>query len=426
MSALRRWFGPYATARVWKETSHLLADLAVGIALFTWVVTLLSLSGGLAITLLGLPLLAFTVASGRWIAATEKARVRSLLGVSLAPWPTLHATGTVWQRMVRRFSDAAGWKGLLYGVVLLPWGIASFTVAVTLWSVAWSLAAFPMYGWWLPTGSSDGFHPEGWAKVGLVLGSGVVGVVLVAVLPRVIHGMATAGASIARALLAPDEAALLQQRVEELTERRDASTESAAQELRRIERDLHDGAQQRLVSVAMKLGMVKDSMAKDRVEQIEDPRARELVSQAHDEAKQAIVELRELVRGIHPAVLTDRGLDAAVSALVARCPVAVSVHSDLPRRLPPTVEGTAYFVVAEALTNIAKHSGARQGSVRMTDRGDTLVVEVHDDGVGGAQATGLGGLHGLVDRVRSVDGTLRIASPAGGPTTLIAEIPCGS
>jgi signal transduction histidine kinase len=425
MNAFRRWFGPYATARVWKETSHLLVDLGVGIALFTWVVTLLSVSGGLAITLLGLPLLAFTVASGRWIATMETARVRRLLGVSLAPWPALASGGTAWQRMVRRFADGAGWKGLLYGVVLLPWGIATFTVAVTLWCVAWSMATFPFYGWWVPTWS-DGFHPEGWAKAGIVLGSGVVGVVLVVVLPRVIHGMATAGAAIARALLAPDEAALLQQRVEELTERRDASTESAAQELRRIERDLHDGAQQRLVSVAMKLGMAKDSMAKDRMDQIEDPRARELVSQAHDEAKQAIVELRDLVRGIHPAVLTDRGLDAAVSALIARCPVPVTVHSDLPRRLPATVEGTAYFVVAEALTNIAKHSRARQGSVRMTDRGDALVVEIHDDGVGGAQATGLGGLHGLVDRVRGVDGSLRIASPEGGPTTLIAEIPCGS
>jgi signal transduction histidine kinase len=292
------------------------------------------------------------------------------------------------------------------------------------------MVTFPLYGWWVPTWG-DGFHPDGWAKAGILLGSGLVGVVLAGVLPRVIHGMASAGAAIARALLAPDEAAMLQQRVEELTERRDASTESAAQELRRIERDLHDGAQQRLVSVAMKLGMAKDSMTKtgmanDRMEQIEDPRARELVSQAHDEAKQAIVELRDLVRGIHPAVLTDRGLDAAVSALVARCSVPITVHSDLPRRLPATVEGTAYFVVAEALTNIAKHSRARHGSVRMTDRGDALVVEIHDDGVGSAQATGVGGLHGLVDRVRGVDGTLRIASPEGGPTTLIAEIPCGS
>jgi signal transduction histidine kinase len=420
MNAVRRWFAPYTSSPLWKQTASFLADLGVGIALFTWVVTMVSLSAGLAITLVGLPLLALTVASGRWIATAERARLRALLGVDLAEWPAVEAGGTLWQRMTRRFSDRAGWKGLLYGLVMLPWGIVTFTVTVTLWSVAWSLATFPLYGWWVPTWG-DGFHPHGLQLVGVVLGSGAVGLVLVAVLPIVMRAMAMAGGGIARALLAPDEAAALQQRVVELTERREATTESAAQELRRIERDLHDGAQQRLVSVAMNLGM-----AKDRMDQIEDPRARELVAQAHDEAKQAIVELRELVRGIHPAVLTDRGLDAAVSALAARCPVPVTVTTDLPRRLPPTVEGTAYFVVAEALTNMAKHSRARQGSVRIADRGDTLVVEIHDDGVGGAQAVGLGGLHGLVDRVRGADGELRIASPSGGPTTLIAEIPCGS
>jgi signal transduction histidine kinase len=420
MSAVRRWFAPYLSATLWKQSAHLLADLGVGIALFTWVVTMLSLSGGLAITLVGLPLLAITVASGRWIATAERARIRALLGVTLAQWPGIAPAGTFWQRMTRRFSDRAGWKGLLYGLVMLPWGIVTFTATVTLWSVAWSLAAFPLYGWWVPTWG-DGFHPHGLKLVGVVLGSGLVGLVLVAVLPIVMRAMTTAGAGIARALLAPDEAAALQQRVVELTERREATTESAAQELRRIERDLHDGAQQRLVSMAMNLGM-----AKDRMEQIEDPRARELVAQAHDEAKQAIVELRELVRGIHPAVLTDRGLDAAVSALVARCPVPVTVATDLPRRLPSSVEGTAYFVVAEALTNMAKHSRASHGSVRITDRGETLQVEIHDDGIGGAQAVGLGGLHGLVDRVRGVDGELRLSSPEGGPTTLVAEIPCGS
>jgi len=167
-------------------------------------------------------------------------------------------------------------------------------------------------------------------------------------------------------------------------------------------------------------------MAKERLEESDDPQARELVGRAHDEAKQAIVELRELVRGIHPAVLTDRGLDPAVSALAARCPVPVSVQSDLARRLPAVTEAAAYFVVAEALTNVAKHSGAASASVRLIDRGDTVVVEVHDDGVGGAEAREGSGLQGLHDRVRAVDGRLRIASPEGGPTTLIAELPCGS
>jgi signal transduction histidine kinase len=420
VNVFRRAFSPYVHARVWKESAHLLADLVVGIVLFTWVVTMISLGAGLAITLVGLPLLAIAIASGRVIAIVERARVRALLDVTLPAWPAMPPTTSTWQRIVRRFGDTAGWKGLAYGVVMLPWGIVTFTAAVTLWSLALSMAAFPLFGWWLPN-DGDSFHPTGWAMVGVVLGTGVVGWLLVALLPRMIHGLASIDAAMARALLAPDEAAALQQRVVELEESRAAGTESAAHELRRIERDLHDGAQQRLVSVAMNLGM-----AKDQIDSVEDPKAYELVSRAHDEAKQAIVEMRELVRGIHPAILTDRGLDAAVSALAARCPVPVAVHSELPRRLPPAVESTAYFVVAEALTNLAKHSGAASGSVRMVDRGDSLAVEVHDDGRGGAVAGPGGGLHGLADRVRSVDGTLRIASPVGGPTVLLVELPCAS
>ena len=420
MKLVRRAFSPYVHARVWKESAHLLVDLFAGIVGFTWVVTMISLGAGLAVTLVGLPLLAIAIGSGRIIAVAERARVRALLDVDIPAWPAMPPVDSLWQRTIRRFGDGPGWKGLAHGLVMLPWGVVTFTATVTLWTVAWSMAAFPLFGWWLPN-DSDSFHPTGWALAGLVLGTGLVGGLMVALLPRMIHGLAMVDAAMARALLGPDEAAALQQRVVELEESRAAGTESAAHELRRIERDLHDGAQQRLVSVAMNLGM-----AKDQLDPADDPKAYELVSRAHDEAKQAIVEMRELVRGIHPAILTDRGLDAAVSALAARCPVPVAVHSDLPRRLPPPVESTAYFVVAEALTNLAKHSGATSGSVRMVDRGATLSVEVHDDGRGGAQAGAGGGLHGLSDRVRSVDGTLRIASPVGGPTVLLVELPCGS
>ena len=420
MSIVRRAFSPYTHARVWKESAHLLLDLLVGVALFTWVVTMISLGAGLAITLLGIPLLALTIAGGRWISVAERARVRVFIGESVPAWAAYPTNGSWWQRQIRRFGDGPGWKGLLYGSLMLPWGVVAFTATVTLWSLAASMALYPLFGWWIPN-DSDAFHPTGFALVGAVLGIGLVGWLLVALLPRMIHGLAMVDVALARTLLGPDEAVALQQRVVELEESRAAGTESAAHELRRIERDLHDGAQQRLVSVAMNLGM-----AKDQIDSIEDPKAYELVSRAHDEAKQAIVEMRELVRGIHPAILTDRGLDAAVSALAARCPVPVSVHSELPRRLPPAVESTAYFVVAEALTNIAKHSGARTGTVRMIDRGASLSVEVHDDGRGGAVAGPGGGLHGLADRVRSVDGALRIASPDGGPTVLLVEVPCAS
>jgi len=420
MNALRQWYAPYAHGRVWKESAHLLLDLLVGSLLFSYAVTMLSTSAGMAITLVGLPLLALTLVTGRWIARVERRRVRSLLGAELPSWPALPAVSSWWQRMLQRFKDEAGWKAMAYCLVMLPWGIVAFTIAVVLWSVAWSLAVLPFVGWAL-SADIGAFHPTLVGRILMSLLGGVFGWLLVAVLPRVMGALAAVDVALARALLAPSESAALHQRVSDLQESRDASTESAALELRRIERDLHDGAQQRLVSVAMNLGM-----AKEHLEEIDDPRARELVGRAHDEAKQAIVELRDLVRGIHPAVLTDRGLDPAVSALAARCPVPITVQSDLARRLPATVEAAAYFVVAEALTNIAKHSHAAAGTVRLVDRGETLVVEVHDDGVGGAAASEGSGLHGLADRVKAVDGRLRIASPAGGPTTLIAELPCGS
>ncbi len=422
MRLLRRIFGPYGHARVWKESAHLLLDLAVGIALFTIVVTMLSVSAGLLVTLVGLPLLALTIAIGRWMGTAERARARALLDTTLPGWPPLSAEGTWWQRATRLFRDGPGWKGLLYGVLMLPWGIVTFTVTVVIWSVAWSLAVYPFFGWALPGQEfGDGVHFTTLERVGIAIGGGIVGWLLVLALPYVIHGFAKASGALIRALLSPGNEAALAQRVTELRESRDATTDAAASELRRIERDLHDGAQQRLVSVAMNLGM-----AKDRLDSIEDEHARELVGRAHDEAKQAIVELRDLVRGIHPAVLTDRGLDAAVSALAARCPVPVTMHAELPRRLPPPVEAAAYFVVAEALTNVAKHSGAHSVTVRMVDRDDTLVVEIVDDGHGGADLGHGGGLQGLQDRIRGVEGRLRIASPPGGPTTLIAEVPCGS
>jgi len=191
---------------------------------------------------------------------------------------------------------------------------------------------------------------------------------------------------------------------------------AADAERRRIERDLHDGAQQRLVALAMTLGRAKAAS---------DPElARALVAEAHGEAKEAIVELRNLARGIHPAVPTDRGLDAAVSALAARSPVPVAVHVELPRRADQSVEAIAYFVVAEALANVAKHAEATSARLSLDLQGDRLVVEIADDGRGGANGLGGSGLAGLRDRVRAVDGQLAVISPPGRGTLLRVELPC--
>lgn len=423
---LRRTFAPYAQRRVWLESAYLLLDLPIGIGLFTIAITLLSLGAGLAVTLVGLPLLAATVVGGRAVAGVERVRIRTLLDEELAPHAPIVWQPGLWARAKQMITDRPGWQGLLYSLLMLPWGIFTFTIVVVLWSVAFSMASLPLWGWISDppppfTVGSTRVEIEGWSLFGWTMVAGVLGLVFVALLPPLVHLLARADLALARLLLAPDEATRLAMRVSELQVSRDASVESSAGELRRIERDLHDGAQQRLVSLAMNLGL-----AKERLRDSDDAHARELVGAAHDDAKQAIAELRDLVRGIHPAVLTDRGLDAAVSALVARCPVPVHLHTELPRRLAQPLEATAYFVVAEALTNVAKHSRARTATVRLVDRDDALLVEVYDDGVGGADETAGSGLRGLRDRVAGVEGRLRIASPLGGPTVLSVELPCGS
>jgi signal transduction histidine kinase len=222
-------------------------------------------------------------------------------------------------------------------------------------------------------------------------------------------------------LLGPSRSARLAERVEELTESRSRVLAAALAERRRIERDLHDGTQQRLVSLAMELGMAREKIA-------EDPHAaRKLVEEAHREAKRALAEIRDLARGIHPAVLSDRGLEAAISALADRCPVPVEVSVEPDGRPPEAVETTAYFVVAETLANVAKHSGASEAHVAVwRELEDRLVVEVTDDGKGGANPEAGTGLAGLADRLAALDGRLFVESPIGGSTRVRAELPLGT
>jgi signal transduction histidine kinase len=236
-----------------------------------------------------------------------------------------------------------------------------------------------------------------------------------------INLLATGHRELARTLLGASRRDALQQRVNTLSRTRASVVEAMLSERRRIERDLHDGVQQHLVHLAMSLGM-----ARDRIDT--DPEgAKELVAEAHEEAKRTISDLRNTVRGIHPAVLTDRGLDAAISAVASNVPIPTSVQVDLPGRFVPIVESTAYFVVVEALTNIVKHADATEISVNLAYREpDLLVVTVTDNGKGGADPANGTGLIGLASRVEALDGSLSISSPAGGPTTLKAVIPCGS
>jgi len=228
--------------------------------------------------------------------------------------------------------------------------------------------------------------------------------------PPLLHGYGRA----ARLLLAPGRQAELGR----LTEARAQAVAAAEAERRRIERDLHDGLQPLLVSLAVDLGIAEARFGKDA------DSARSLVARAHQDAKTAIEELRGLVRGIHPSVLDGRGLDAALSALIAGCPVPVTLRVDLPRRPDPVREAAAYYVAAEAITNITKHASARTATITVQAGERDLRVAVEDDGAGGARVSPGGGLAGLEMRIRSIDGTFTVSSPPGGPTRIEAVIPC--
>jgi signal transduction histidine kinase len=311
-------------------------------------------------------------------------------------------------------SSRGSWLELCYALVALPVvGWVGGWLVFLAWGGSLALLSFPMWGW----AAAGGDEIFGWS-LGYA-GSSVVHVAFGAgalyAAPWLSRGVAAVQVAMARLLLEPGERERLSARVDTLEETRAGMVAAADAERRRIERDLHDGAQQRLVALAMTLGRAKAT---------DDPvHTRRLVAEAHGEAKEALVELRNLARGIHPAVLTDRGLDAAVSALAARCPIPVAVDVDLPYRASPASEAIAYFVVAEALTNVAKHARATRAWLTVEFLGDRLVVEVLDNGIGGAIPTGIG-IGGLRDRVRAVDGDLHLASPMGGGTTLRVELPC--
>lgn len=430
MSGSQPWWrpviDPWVSGRAWLEQVHLLADLAVGIGLFTIVVTALAVAAGMSVTIVGLPLFVITMLSMRWLGAVERGRAMVFLGhrVPQPHWRPM--TGSWWQRTKSAMVDPAAWKVVAYCLLMLPWGIITFTVVVVAWSVSLSLLTVPLWTWVFPDNNDVDVDLPYWmlgrsaAGIAASVGVTLVGVVLTVLTPWAVRGLAKVDRAMVSSLLGGDPNEALRERVSELTQSRDASVTSATTELKRIERDLHDGAQQRLVSLAMDLGLAREQLAAGS-----DPaEAAPLVARAHDEAKAAIAELRDLVRGIHPSVLTDRGLDAAISGLVSRCPVPVEVVVDLPSRPPSAVEATAYFVVAEALTNIAKHSRATKGRVEVRRDGDHLVVQISDNGSGGADIRPGGGLAGLRDRVAAVEGRLALASPVGGPTMLMVDLPC--
>jgi signal transduction histidine kinase len=354
---------------------YMISGFALHLAQFILVVTLVSVGIGTVVIWVGIPILMATTSLVRGFANVDRRFVRRMLDTPMPEAQRAPVEGGLLRRWRQRLVDPSTWRDLGYLMLAFPLSIAYFAIGIT------SVVLLPMAIWVAPW--------IGW-----------------------MHG------SLALALLGPNRAERLAVKAQHLQASRARGVDAAEAERRRIERDLHDGAQQRLVAVAMSLGRAKNKLG-------DDPNAvRDLIDEAHADAKLAVAELRDLARGIYPAVLGDRGLDAALSAQAAKSPIPVDVVVDVDPRPPGAVETTAYFIVGETLTNIAKHSGATEAGVKVWRAEEKIVVEITDNGHGGAELRPGGGLAGLADRAATIDGVITVVSPVGGPTVIRADLPC--
>jgi len=358
----------------------MLAGFPLSLFSFVSIVTLFSIGIGTLVIWVGLGVLLIATLLVTGLAAANRGLIRGLLGVDIpTPRIELDQSGSFWRRYSKRLLHPQMWRNVLYLVVSFPLHVIELPLAIA-------------------------------------------GIILLPIGLFVLPVLAALHVVLARTFLGPNENEQLAEKAEHLQASRARGVDAAEAERRRIERDLHDGAQQRLVAVAMGLGRAKTKMDADPI------MAKALIDEAHADAKLAVSELRDLARGIYPAVLGDRGLDAALSSLAAKCPIPVDVHVAIEPRPPAAVESTAYFIVGESLTNIAKHSGASEVKVNAwreeRPSGDLVVVEITDNGDGGASMQAGGGLAGLADRAATIDGVMTVVSPIGGPTVIRADLPC--
>lgn len=359
----------------WRTIGYQVLTLPVRLVQFVVLVTLLVAGVATTIVWVGIPLLMAATHLTQWFADAERRWLRRMLRTPVADAIRAQGDGSRVRNWFARMADATTWRDLAYLLVSFPLAIVEFAL-------------------------------------------GVVSAIVVPLAFTVAPGVGWLHGKLALALLGPPRAQRLEAKASRLQASRARGVDAAEAERRRIERDLHDGAQQRLVAVAMTVGRAKAKVGQ------EDSELAGLLDEAHADAKLAVSELRDLARGIYPAVLGDRGLDAALSALAAKSPVPVAVTVDLPTRPPAAVETTTYFIVGETLTNAAKHAEATHIEVAVRGDGDTVIAEVTDNGRGGAEMRPGGGLAGLADRAATIDGVVSVSSPHGGPTMIRAELPC--
>jgi len=415
---LRPWRHP---GRLWRVACYNLTAVPVAGVTFGLVIGFLAWTVGLLVTFVfALPVAWLAFALSRILGRIERNRIAALAGVFIAdPIPPLKAR-TWFGRLKERVGSGPRWREIAHHLVHLPVASVGFGFTVATWAGSLAMIGLHFVVGRFPDDAAKFYLFEvtsGWGTVA-AMAVGVVGLVMVA--PWVTVGSARMNLALAQALLGPSRDVVHEAQVTRLETSRSAAVDSAETERRRIERDLHDGAQQRLVALAAGLGAAREKF------DVDPETGRRMIADAHEEAKAALREIRDLVRGIHPVILEDRGLDAALSAVVARSPVPVTLDVDIPKRPPAAVESAAYFVITEALTNVAKHANATKAYVSVARAGDRLVVEVRDNGSGGADPTAGSGLQGLRDRVAGLGGTIYLISPRGGPTTVSVELPCVS
>ncbi|WP_158542913.1 sensor histidine kinase [Phytoactinopolyspora halophila] len=405
-----------------RDLIYLLPGLPIGVASFSVLITGFFLGIGLIpLALLGLVVLLVTLLTARGFATAERVRVGLLEGWRVGPAYYRPGEGAGLTRLRRYFADPQLWRDFFHGLLILWVRLFTWTVTVS-WTAAALTVTYPLWAWSIPRGDDVQGLADlvfGWESFSAdVLVNTVIGVVFLVTLPYAVRAMAAIETSLAWTILTNKHAAW-QARAENLERSRQAVVEAEADTLHRVERDIHDGPQQRLVRLTMDL-----KSAQRRLN--DDPEAAgPLVEGALQQTEEALTELRHLSRGIAPPILTDRGLEAALAAAVARSPVPTTLDVDLDdrQRLPRSVENAAYFVATEALTNVAKHSQATSCEVSVFLADHMLCVRVADNGRGGAHVGKGHGLSGLSDRLAGVDGTLSVDSPPGGGTVLNADIP---
>ncbi|MFJ2157511.1 histidine kinase [Streptomyces sp. NPDC087856] len=413
LTALRGTFARVGRATVFNVTGAPLQLLPLALLAQPWLL-FHDLDAVPEIQLAVLASLLLVVYGAGALTAAQRRRFASLADVDIPLLPVTRRRPTL-RGAVNWLRAGATWRQVAYHLFVGPAVLCGTAVTFVLWGWGVFAGTALVWMWGVPPEQLPKFLESSTEAV-YINASGLAALLAALWLTPALVRLDTHAAL---ALLGPSRTEQLARRVEDLTESRAGAIDAADAERRRIERDLHDGAQQRLVSLAVNLGIARATLTDLSTE------AGQVIEEAHREAKEAIDELNNLVRGLHPAVLDDRGLDAALSGIAARGPLPVRLHVDVPRRLAPTVEAVAYFTVSEALANITKHAPeASRADVTVGIHDGRLRVTVADDGPGGADPAHGSGLAGLARRAASVDGVFTISSPVGGPTVITVELPC--